>query len=96
MAKAIINDKLYDTEKAEELLAFTRRTTTEVRLFTDTPVSWPSTHMVKLYKTAKGRYFEHDMTAERIQPVAESTARDIVRECDPDLYVKLFGEVEEA
>lgn len=73
--KAIIDNKLYDTEKAECLGAFS---------FGD-----------KLYRTAKGiLYVVVGYSDELI--VDQQKVKVFVGKYAPDIYVKIYGEVEEA
>lgn len=92
--KAIINDKMYDTEKAEKVIDF-RRKVDEGEIL-NSGIHYTTYHEFVLYKTAKGNFFEHDTTKDTIAVVTEDIAREIVRQLDPDLYVEMFGEVEEA
>ena len=92
--KAIINDKMYDTEKAERIYEF-RRKVDEGEIL-NTGLHYTPYHDVVLYKTAKGNWFEHDITNDTIAVLTEDKAREIIRRLAPDIYVKMFGEVEEA
>lgn len=91
---AIINNKLYDTEKAEKIIEFRRRVN-EGEIM-NSGMCYVPFHNFSLYKTAKDNYFEYDEKANKINPISESTAKNIIRETYPDIYIKLFGEVEEA
>ena len=92
--KAIINNKIYDTTKAEAIIDY-RRKVNEGEIL-NSGVYYCPYHNFTLYKTAKGSYFEHDKTKDIISVLSEEIARDIVRKLEPDLYIKLFGDVEEA
>lgn len=95
MSKAIINDKMYDTEKAEAVVSFRRRVDMGPVLSGST-LHWTPMHDCTLYKTAKGNYFEHDEDTNDITPRDETWAKDLIRRLYPDKYIELFGEVEEA
>lgn len=94
--KAIINKKMYDTEKADKVISFTRWTKSNTISMFGGTYTFPSKHNFTLYKTAKGNYFEHDETGGTIHVVTEDDARGVVLDLDPDLYVSMFGKVEEA
>lgn len=95
MSKAIINDKLYDTEKAEAVVSFQRRVDMG-EVLSGSKLHWTPLHNFILYKTAKGNYFEHDEDTGEITPRDEKWAKDLIRRLYPDKYIELFGEVEEA
>lgn len=92
--KAIIDNKLYDTEKAKKVIEFRRSGTKTVDCW-GTLMNLPYRHDITLYKTAKGNYFEVDEDDKVIQVVTEERVKKILTDIDPDLYIKLFGEVEE-
>lgn len=76
--RAILNNKLYDTEKSENICNF---------------------HGHSVYKTKNGTLFmirENDTTKEKVLYMDEIGIRDFIGEHFPDIYIKLFGEVEEA
>lgn len=95
-AKAIIDGKLYDTEKAEA-----------VTVFTDN-----SNNFTTLFQTKNGNYFlavsgyrkylddmlfiHEEYGYHSIQAVTQVEAKRIVGLHEPDKYIELFGEVEEA
>ena len=95
MSRAIINDKLYDTEKAEKIISFQRRVDMGP-IYPGADTHWAPLHDIDLYKTAKGKYFEHDRDRDAITPTHEEKAKDVIRRLYPDKYIELFGEVEEA
>lgn len=95
MSKAIIDSKLYDTEKAEPIISFNRRVDMGP-IFSGSELHWTPLHNIILYKTAKGNYFEHDVDRDTITPKTEQMAQDLVRRLYPDTYIELFGKVEEA
>lgn len=94
--KAIIEDRLYDTDKAEEIFTFRRR-------FQGQELSWmpgyhfASWHETSLYRTQKGSYFEYDKTEGKITVTTKSAAEELVKRLDADKYMELFcASVEEA
>lgn len=95
MSKAIIDGKLYDTEKAEAVVTFRRRVD-EGPVLSGSTIHWTPMHDFTLYKTAKGNYFEHDQANGTIVPRDKGWAKDLIRRLYPDKYIELFGEVEEA
>ena len=92
--KAIIDNKLYDTKKAEKLLEFYRSGTKTVEMW-GSLVNLPYKHNITLYKTDKGNYFEVDEADNAIKVLDKSDVKLLLTKIDPDLYIKLFGEVEE-
>ena len=95
MSKAIINEKIYDTQKAEAVVKFRCRVDMGPVLSGST-VHWTPLHDFTLYKTAKGNYFDYDEDTEAITPMDEADVKDLIRKLYPDKYIELFGEVEEA
>lgn len=92
--KFIVNDKIYDTDKAEKVLDYRRRFP-----LTLTPqfCIWRD---MELYRTAKGNWFsvKHEDYGKLtcIANTAEE-AKEIFKQCNRDvLYAKYFGELEEA
>lgn len=95
MSKAIINGKLYDTEKAEKVDIYRRRVDMGPVL-PGSEVHFMPFHTIVIYKTAKGNYFEHDEKTNSITLTNEARVKDTIRKLYPDRYIELFGEVEEA
>lgn len=95
MSKAIINGKLYDTEKAEKIESYRRRVD-EGPVLPGSEVHYIPFHTIVIYKTAKGNYFEHDENNNHITTTDEAGVKEIIRKLYPDRYIELFGEVEEA
>lgn len=76
--RAIFNNKLYDTEKSENICNF---------------------HGRSVYKTKNGTLFmvyEDANTKEKVFYMDQIGIRDFIGKHFPDIYIKLFGEVEEA
>lgn len=93
--KAILDGKLYDTEKAEAVIEFSRRVD-KGPVAWNGKLHWTPIHNFTLYKTQKGAYFEYDQDDKTLGVASEEDARRIVRKLDPDKYMEMFGEVEEA
>lgn len=75
--RAIYKNKLYDTEKSENICRFRNHS---------------------VYKTKNGTLF---MTCrcdaeEKVSCISQTEIRDFIGEHFPDIYIELFGEVEEA
>ena len=93
--KAIIDDKLYDTDKSELLFAHTK-------------IEWiliiPIITKTKYYKTKNGNYFAverdysgtsmYSLTHEEYEFKLYMYKKSL--ECNPNRYIKEFGEVDEA
>ncbi len=95
MSKAIIDGKLYDTEKAEKIDSYRKRVDMGP-ILSGSYVHWTPMHRIDIYKTAKGNYFEHDVDGDTITTTDEARVRAIIQKLYPDKYIELFGEVEEA
>lgn len=93
--KAILDGKLYNTETAEAVIEFCRRVDKGPVAWNE-KLHWTPSHTFTLYKTQKGAYFEYDQDDKTIGVVSEENARKIVQKLDPDKYMEMFGEVEEA
>ena len=92
--KAIIDNKLYDTEKAEKVFSFIRKKQGAENIFRPGYVFIDKCNCV-FYRTAKGAYFEADKTREEISLVGKDEVKRVIRKLSPDRYIELFGEVEE-
>ncbi len=83
--KAILNGKLYDTEKAEFIYCVSIPTND----FHET------TNEFDVYKTKKGNIFAEHKNSECL--VADNVLKAALQRPDcVDIYIKIFGEVEEA
>ena len=90
--KAIIGNKLYDTDKAERVIKYSKRVNKGPFLFNPKWTYCPA-HNFGLYRTKKGAFFEHDEEDNTIQAITETQGKEIVRTLDPDKYMELFDEV---
>lgn len=84
--KQIIDGKLYDTEKAEELLKYSKN------------VGYPLTtrNDFVLFRTNKGAYFEFNASTYELNVITDADVKKYLGIYNPDKYIELFGEVEEA
>lgn len=83
--RAILNNKLYDTEKAEFLFSVS----VPLNDFHET------VNEFNVYKTAKGNIFAEHKNTECL--VGENVLKTVLSEPDcVDIYIRIFGEVEEA
>jgi hypothetical protein len=87
--KAIIGDKLYDTEKAEKIFSF-RRQVDKGPVVWNEKLHWTPYHTFDLYRTSKGAYFEHDAEDNTIHVTTQHAAKEVVRKLDPDKYMEVF------
>ena len=90
----IVENKIYDTEKAELLCSFRKQWKSETILGTMYPF-----RDTKLYKTAKGKYFitsKEDYEQSCIKVINEDKAKEYLMHSDYDKYAEMFGELEEA
>lgn len=88
--KKIVNGLLYDTDKAKMLLE---------GIF---PLELGRTYIFP-YKTPKGRYFtvetkikDNSIEESLLIPRTETEIKSMICNTSVDLYIKIFGEVEEA
>lgn len=98
--KKIIDNKVYDTEKAELLFRYRKRICHKGLLYNLYPY-----HKVEIYKTNKGTYFEYigEPTESSwvddkrdIQLLSEENVKFLLIELNlVDKYIEIFGEVEE-
>lgn len=97
--KAIINEKLYDTEKAKLLFSYKRKYKGN-ELFWKPGYFWYAWADVDIYKTEKGNYFlkvtEDDRNKEYLEATSEVNVKETIKKLDAEEYIKLFGKVEEA
>jgi hypothetical protein len=92
--KAIIDNKVYDTDKAELVFEFVR--TYEVESILGTYFNEKGSG--QLYKTSKGNWFElikREGRSTEFNALNLEDAKNIVL-IHPDKYQELFGELEEA
>lgn len=91
--KKIIDNKLYDTEKAELVFSFKRKVTKTslIGKYTD----WVD---AELYKTKKGAWFEvigEGRPECQLNSITDERAKEIIQ-IDPVKYQELYDDVEEA
>ena len=95
--KAIIKNKMYDTEKAIFIFNYLRKETKPC--FWNNNLVYKYYRKVDMYKTNKEQYFLHihakEDLKERIELITKYEAKDIISRLDPEKYIELFGEVEE-
>ena len=93
--KRIIDDLLYDTEKSERIFSFRRKVVGGAVLGRPgyNYVNW---HEMDLYKSKGGRYFIHDKDAQELSLSHEEEAQGLLKKLDPDKFIELFGQVDEA
>ena len=97
--KKIIDNLLYDTEKAEKIYSYRhRRKTGSIGSFNT--YHWFD---IDVYKTKKGNYFLHGYPKDSyslepfIEKFSELEFKDLLKRIDPDKYIKFgFDDVEEA
>ncbi len=95
--KQIIDNKIYDTEKATKIFDYRRRCKGDDCLFKPGYSFYYWTD-AQIYKTFKGNYFLHyDEKAgykEFIEASTKEEAKKIIKKLDPDKYIELFGNVD--
>lgn len=91
----IVNDKIYDTYKAELLCTFVEEWDIQTSIF-GCPRSNQNTN---LYKTAKGSYFltcKDFYEKSYIKVISEKKAKRYLMYHNYEKYVEMFGPLEEA
>lgn len=78
--KQIFDGKLYDTDKAKYIISVERDNVA-------------NNFSIDIFKTKNGRYFGQDRTNGKL--IDENSLRDCLGRFQTDLYIQLFGEVEE-
>ena len=102
--KAIINNKIYDTEKAEKIKTYYRTFETTGFNILGQRITGKRSRECIIYKTKKGAWFEHRLEVERVTnveeeivEVTESDVRNTFKEIgDVENYQKYFEKLEEA
>ena len=85
--KAIIGNKLYDTETAEELYEYRKAFQSA---FAINGCHWSVWHDMVLYQTKKGTYFEYDKENGKIQIISEEKAKETIKQVNPDAYMAIW------
>lgn len=98
--KVIINNKLYDTKKAKLIYEYSHKWFESCSYIKE---GWGFVHWekAKIYKTKNNNYFTYFYhngypERERIETTSIESVKCTIRNLDPDKYIELFGEVEEA
>jgi len=93
--KAIIDGKLYDTEKSEHVYTYAHKRT-EPSLFLPNGVGWVARNNVEIYKTKRGTYFEVETYKDKIitSIATNQEVKQTISELNPDKFIELFGDVE--
>lgn len=81
--RALIDGRVYDTERAEGLARFTRQVD-QGPLFCGGGKHWMSGHEFILYRTARGEFFQFDTEDEAIALLTRREARSILQEAVSD------------
>lgn len=106
--KSIVDNKLYDTEKADKIFDYIKNVAESIWIL-GKEYKQNCWRDVDMYKTKKGNYFIHikqpnkennsvyyGYKKEYIEAITEEEAKRIVRKLDVEKSIELFGKVEEA
>lgn len=99
MAKFIINNLVYDTEKMEFITKVKKlyplENVFEIMVYGKNMGRWYS---CDLYRSEKGRYLlvHKDVYDCKAEDIDEEEAKQLLMQHDYDTYVQLFGELDEA
>lgn len=80
--RAMIDGRVYDTDRAEEITRFTRRVD-RGPLYCGGGGRLTPSHEFILYRAAGGAFFEFDTEDETIAALSRRNVRAIMRELDP-------------
>ncbi len=105
--KAIIDNKIYDTESANKIYSYLKNVP-ETRYFLGQEYQTNCWRYADMYKTKKGNYFIHvkQPSEERnncycadreevIELISEEDAKRVLQKLDIQKSIEIFGEVEE-
>lgn len=81
--KAMIDGRVYDTDRAEEIAHFARLVDMGP-LFCGDGRHWTPSHEFILYRTVGGLFFAYDTEDKTIAALTRKVVRAILRELDPD------------
>ncbi len=99
--KKIINNKIYDTDRAYIIFDFQEKVKGNECWFKK-GYSFSYWTIVQIYRTLKGNYFLHYNASsgydEFIKDTTEDEVKRIIKSLNPDKYIELFGRdgIEEA
>lgn len=93
-SKSIIGEKLYNTEKARKICETCGRAVFITRNYNY--FSSRVEHKTENYATINGFYLRHYTIYSDIRPETKESVMEIIGKGNPDKYIELFGEVEEA
>ena len=93
--KVVIDGKLYGSKKAEKLCPTGEK---EKHLFITEKGNFFTCDVKHIYSVIGGGMIRvcGDIGFENIEPITQEEAREILGKKNPDKYIELFGEVEEA
>lgn len=100
--KFIIEDKIYDTEKAEEIFKYRQKCWKECKYpFFGENFNFSEWKSVTLYRTSKGKWFivrknKYDKEIEGIVQTDEEVKKTFSQLNKIDLYNRYFSKLEEA
>lgn len=91
--KKIINDKLYDTDKAEVIFSFKRKYQDPCVWSKD--IAFTTWEHAQYLKTPKGAFLYYCESRKELELLEEVEVKRVIQRVDPDRYMELYGEVEE-
>lgn len=95
--KKIIDNKIYDTEKAVKIYEFRKKRKGNECIL------WPGRYFfywteTQIYKTSRDNYFLHFDEAEghkeEIEPITETEVKELIKELNSEKYIELFGMID--
>lgn len=90
--KMIIDDKLYDSEKMEEVYEYSKKYKDMSAWGRGLYGTWET---CAILKTQKGAWVCFCELRKEMEVIGEDEVKRILKEIDPDKYIALFGAVEE-
>lgn len=91
--KKIINDKLYDTDKAEVIFSFKRKY--KDSCVWSKEITFNTWEPAQYLKTPKGAFLYYCENRKELELLEEVEVKRVIQQVDPDRYMELYGAVEE-
>lgn len=91
--KKIINNKLYDTDKAEVIFSFKRKY--KDQCVWSKEITFNTWEPAQYLKTPKGAFLYYCENRKELELLEEVEVKRVIQQVDPDRYMELYGAVEE-
>lgn len=91
--KKIINNKLYDTDKAEVIFSFKRKY--KDPCVWSKEITFNTWEPAQYLKTPKGAFLYYCENRKELELLEEVEVKRVIQQVDRDRYMELYGAVEE-